>query len=61
MATVYVEIITCDPGVINSSPPEQNGRHFADIFKCIFINEKFCILIQKFVLDGSIDNNPALD
>ena len=34
-----------------------------DIFKCIFVNEKFCILIQislKFVPKGPIDNNPAL-
>ena len=30
----------------NSSPTGQNGRHFPDdIFKCIFMNEKFCILI----------------
>ena len=44
--------------------PEQNGRHFADdIFKCIFVNEKFCILIKislKFVPWGPIDNNTAL-
>ena len=49
---------------LNSSPPGQNGRHFADdIFKCFFMNEKFCILIQisrKFVPKGPIDNNPAL-
>ena len=49
---------------INSSPPGQNGRHFADnIFRCIFVNEKFCILIiisLKFVPKGPIDNNPAL-
>ena len=34
-----------------------------DIFKCIFMNEKFCILIKislKFVPKGPIDNNPAL-
>ena len=34
-----------------------------DIFKCIFINEKFCILIQvslKCVAKGDIDNNLAL-
>ena len=30
----------------NSSSPEQNGRHFADIFKFIFMNEKFCISIR---------------
>ena len=44
--------------------PEQNGRHFADdIFRCIFVNEKFCILIKislKFVPKDPIDNNPAL-
>ena len=35
-----------------TSPPEQNNRHFANIFRCIFISEKFCILIKillKFV------------
>ena len=37
----------------NSSPPGQNGRHFADdILKYIFMNEKSCILIPK----GPIDN-----
>ena len=31
----------------NSSPPEQNDRHFADdIFICIFANEKLCILFK---------------
>ena len=49
---------------LNSSPPGQNGRHLADqIFRCIFVNEKFCILIEismKFVSNGPIDNNPAL-
>ena len=48
----------------NSSPPGQNGRHFTDdIFSCIFVNEKFCILIEispKLVPKGPIDNNPAL-
>ena len=43
----------------NSAPPGQNVRHFADdIFKCIFVNEKFCILIKislKFIPDGPID------
>ena len=36
-------------GYINSSPPGQNVRRFADD---IFMNEKFCILIKislKFV------------
>ena len=49
---------------VNSSPPGQNGRHFADdIFKCIFVNEEFCIFIKislKFIPKGPIDNNPAL-
>ena len=34
-----------------------------DIFKCIFLNEKICILIKislKFVPNGPIDNNPEL-
>ena len=34
-----------------------------NVFKCIFVNEKFCILIKislKFVPKGPIDNNPAL-
>ena len=34
-----------------------------DNFKCIFFNEKFCILIRislKLVPNGPIDNNPAL-
>ena len=39
--------------VVNSSPPGQIGRHFEDdIFRCIFVNEKFCILIKislKFI------------
>ena len=41
-----------------------NGRHFADdMFRCIFVNEKFGILIKtplKFVPKGLIDNNLAL-
>ena len=50
-------------------PPTQTkgqSRHhlFAhDIFKCIFMNEKFCISIHislKFVPNGPIDNNTAL-
>ena len=48
----------------NSSLPGQNGRNFADdVFKCIFVNEKFCISIEislKFVPQGPVDNNPAL-
>ena len=50
--------------LVNSSPPGQNGRHFTDdTFKCISLNENFCILIKrslKFVHEGPVDNNPAL-
>ena len=49
---------------VNSSPPGQNGCHFTDdIFRCIFMNDKFCILIKislKLVRKGPIGNNPAL-
>ena len=48
----------------NSTLPGQNGRHFTDnIFRCISMNEKSCILIKismKFVPWGLIDNKPAL-
>ena len=48
----------------NSSPPGQNGRHFADdIFKRIFKNENCSISIRispKFVPKGPIDNKSAL-
>ena len=34
--------------MINSSSHGQNGGHFADdVFLCIFVNEKFCILIKN--------------
>ena len=50
--------------MLNSSPPGQNGRNFADdIFRCILANEKFCILIKislKFVPKDLINNNSAL-
>ena len=49
---------------VNSSPPEQNRRHFADnIFKHVFLNENIGISIQislKFVPKGPIDNKSAL-
>ena len=49
---------------LNSSPPGQNGGHFTDdIFKCIFANEKFYILIKislNFVPKCPIDNIPAV-
>ena len=50
--------------VLNSSSLGQNCRLFADdTFKCIFVNEKFCILIKispTFVPKGPIDSNPTL-
>ena len=50
--------------VFNSSPLDNMAAVLADDnFKCIFLNEKLCILIQislKFVPKGPIDNNPAL-
>ena len=52
------------PQWVNSSSSGQNGRHLADyIFRCISLNEKFCVLIQialNFVPKGSIYNKPAL-
>ena len=49
---------------VNSYPPGQFGRHFAnDILRCIFMNENFCIWIKispKFIPKDPIDNNPAL-
>ena len=54
----------CLPTYFIDLPIEQNGRHFPDdIFKCNFMNEKFCVLIQislKFVPKGSINNIPVL-
>ena len=53
-----------NPGRFNASPPGQNGRHFADdIFRCIFVMEKFCILSKislKFAPWVPIDNNLVL-
>ena len=43
--------------------PRQNGRHFPDIFKCIFLNENVWIPVKislKFVPKGPINNIPAL-
>ena len=57
-------LIDGQPNEINSSPPGKNDNHFADdIFECIFINEKVCILKRislEFVPMGPIDNKPAL-
>ena len=64
MITVASQIAGISKHCIHSSLRGQNARHFAgDIFRCIFVNEKFYILIQislKFVSKGPIDNNLAL-
>ena len=64
MARVWPETAKSARSPFNSSSPRQNGRHFADdIFKGIFMNEKFPISIQnslKFVPKGLIDNKSAL-
>ena len=57
-------VFSSSVGLLKSSPPRQNGHHFADdIFKYIFMNEKFCILIRislKFVpTEGPISNKSA--
>ena len=52
------------PYAILTHLPGQNGRRLADdIFRCIFMNEKFCFLIKlslKFIRKCPISNNPAL-
>ena len=49
---------------LNHLPLDKMGAILADdIFRCIFVNEKLCILIKislKFVPKGSINNIPAL-
>ena len=59
----YILVSHCRE-TVNSSPPGQNGHHFADdIFRCIFVNEKICIWTEislKFVPKGPLDNKPAL-
>ena len=46
--TSFIEESFSQLKAVNSSPPGQNGRHFADdMFKRIFLNESICIL-NKF-------------
>ena len=63
----YMDVISYPcPNVadVNSSPPGQNGCHLADdIFRCVFINENFCIVIKislRFVSKCPIDNISTL-
>ena len=57
-------MITYSTTVINSSPSGQNGHYFTDdIFKWIFVNEKFRISIKillKFNAKDPIDKSAAL-
>ena len=49
--------------LVNTLRPRQNGRHFPDIFKWIFLNENIWIWINislKFVPRGPINNIPTL-
>ena len=69
-SAIYVTLVSDICGIcrvlltLNTSPPGQNGRHFADdIFRRIFVNGKFWICIEislKFVPKGPVDNNQAL-
>ena len=64
MVSLLTHVWVTRPQCVNSSPPGQNGRHFAeDIFRCIFCNENVWILIKillNFVPKGSINNIPVL-
>ena len=59
---VLPQLSCSDP--VNTSAPGKDICHFTDdIFRCIFVNEKFCILIRisvKFVLMCPINKIPAL-
>ena len=62
--SAILSIILFHSQCVKRSSPGQNGRHFAaDISKCIFMNEMFCIWIRismKFVPKRPIDNKSAL-
>ena len=53
-----------EPNTLTHIPPAQDGQRFADdIFICIFVKEKICILVKislKFLPSGPIDKNPTL-
>ena len=59
IAALWILMTSC----FNSSPPIQNGHYLADdILECIFLNEKFRILIWislKIVPEVPIDNMSA--
>ena len=64
MVNLLTHICVIRPQWVNSSSPWQNGHYFAiDILRCIFVKEKYCILIKnslKFVPKGQIYNNIVL-
>ena len=45
----------CPKASVVLTQPGQSGHHFADnIFRCIFVNEKFCILLTFFSRGSSL-------
>ena len=38
--------ILINTDIFNASPPGENAISQEDIFTCIFVNEKFCILVE---------------
>ena len=61
--SVEMTVIKSPNNYLTHLPPGQNGRHSTDdIFRRIFVNENFRILIKtslKFVSKGPIENYPA--
>ena len=58
-----VNMTKCREEWVNLLRPRQNGRHFTDVFKCIFLNENIQISIKislQFVPNGPINNIPTL-
>ena len=60
LSVVIGYVAVCQTDNIISSAPRQIGHHFADdVFRCIFMNKKFSILIKislKFAPRGLINN-----
>ena len=48
---------------VNTSSLEEDGRHFANIFRFNFLCENYCIFIKvslRFVPNGLVDNKAAI-
>ena len=62
--SIYIALPADTLRSVKSSPLGHNGRHFTDdVFKCIFVNEKFCILNRislKFVAKRSFDKKISI-